>query len=292
MISPLPSPDQAATRPVTLTQQVCRILAEKALSVTDVELRAGGKISYSLIAAIAAGDCENLRFETLRALAKGLGVAHERLFGVAIGQELEEFQEADFVALADKYLALANEDQAELESLLALLDREIERLLVRQKYQADRNRPCAMAAPKRLSLAAPNGESFRDFVCRTLKEKRLTLEAVQQRSRRKISASYLSNMVHYRAHNLTIEKIKALALGLGVTALEIFTILEGPLAPVKQAFTGSLFATLYHKYQTLLPAGKKELHLMMRLVDQEIDRRQMQKIRHAEIATWRRRGKA
>lgn len=272
----------AAKETGSLTRYICRILTEKGLSATDVELRAGGKISYSLIAAIAAGECENLRFETLRALAKGLGVAQERLFAVAIGSEMQEFHEADFAVLHDKYQDLADEDKPELEGLLALLHREMERMLLRQNSSAGRNQQCAIAPQNSLSFALPKSESLREFVYRTLKEKRLTLHEVEQRSKQKISAAYVSNIINDRSRNLTIEKIKALGLGLGVNPQEIFTILEGNGATERRSFKRSIFATLYHKYNSLAREGKKDLRLMMRLVDREIDQRQMQKIRLAE----------
>ncbi len=276
-------PAWAASGKEGLSRYVRRLLAEKSLSLADVELRANGKISDSRIAGLIAGDCDNLRCETLRALAKGLGVAEERLFAVAIGAPVSEVQEYDFLVLYGKYKGLGEAEQREIDGLLMLLHREIERLL-RRHDSSDRRFVHSPAEngqdsiPQRL----PETSGLKAYLCRMLKEKGLTLKEIEQRSQQKISVSYLRNIVFDGMSNLTIEKIRALACGLEVSPEEIFATLEDHTLAERRDFKSSRFAALYYQYKALATESKKELRLLMKLVDGEIDRRQMQQLRRTD----------
>ena len=269
-----------------LSQYVRCLLMERNLSPADVELRAGGKISDSRIAGLAVGDSENLRCETLCALARGLGVAEERLFAVAIGTEISELQEYDFLVLYREYTDLSGADQQEIDRLLALLHREIERLSRRKnssviplaQHEKKDIPECQNHSPFSLSERV----SLKEYICRLLKENRLTLKDVEQRSEQKISVSYLRNIILDGMNNLTIEKIKALACGLRVSPQEIFAVLEDQAVTERRQFKSSLFAALYYKYKFLAQESKEELHLFIKLVACEIDRRQMQQLRRAD----------
>ena len=267
----------------SLCHYVRRLLAEKSLSLADVELRASGKISDSRIAGLAAGDCDNLRCETLRALAKGLGIAEERLFAVAIGMENPEVQEYDFLVLYRKYTDLSSADRQEVDGLLALLHREIERLRTRTTGSRQMIQSALESEANKQNGKPdimPQGAGLKSYLCRLLKENQITLKEIEQRSNQKISVSYLRNLIFDGMTNLTLEKIKALACGLQVSPLEIFAVLEDQSSE-RRAFKSSLFAALYHKYKTL-SADKNELLLLIKLVDGEIDRRQMQQLRRTE----------
>jgi transcriptional regulator with XRE-family HTH domain len=268
----------------SLCHYVRRLLAEKSLSLADVELRASGKISDSRIAGLAAGDCDNLRCETLRALARGLGIAEERLFAVAIGMENAEVQEYDFLVLYRKYNDLCSADKQETDGLLALLHREIERLRTRTAGSRQMIQSANEDGTYRQNGKPdimPQGAGLKSYLCRLLKENQITLKEIEQRSNQKISVSYLRNLIFDGMTNLTLEKIKALACGLQVSPQEIFAVLEDQ-STERRAFKSSLFAALYHKYKALPAADKNELLLLMKLVDGEIDRRQMQQLRRTE----------
>src|SRR5262249_59734994 len=96
----------------SFSQYVHHLSVEKGLSPRDIEQRLHGQASYSLIAGIIAGDFDNVRWETLCALAKGLGVAEERLFAVAMGAANEQFRESDFLTLHEKYLDIMGDHRA------------------------------------------------------------------------------------------------------------------------------------------------------------------------------------
>ena len=251
---------------------------DKGLLPADIERRAQGRTSYSRIAGLAAGDFDNVRWETLRALAKGLGVAEERLFAVAIGITSEDYRESDFINLNDKYLDLAGDDRAAADSLLQLLHREISRLQGRQNGSCQASFDAATKNGKELS---EKRESLRDYVARVLKEKRLKLQDVTERSQQQISKGYLCYLLHNRAANPTIAKIKALASGLGVEPQEIFVVLEAHALTAMRRFQGSVFAKLYDEYQQLTPENKRELRLLLKLIDHEIDKRQLQQLRQS-----------
>lgn len=65
-------------------------------------------------------------------------------------------------------------------------------------------------------------ESLADYVRRVRGEKRLSLKAVQRRSRNRISSGYISQIENGQVFNLTTEKLSALALGLGISEEELF----------------------------------------------------------------------
>jgi transcriptional regulator with XRE-family HTH domain len=117
-------------------------------------------------------------------------------------------------------------------------------------------------------------EDLADFVRRTLKETGLSTRAVQDRARRKglkITSGYVSRIVSRTVTNLTVNSLKALAAGLGVSEREVFaTVLREPPSP---EFYESDFATLYSKYKELSEADKKETRVLIKAIDREIEHR-------------------
>jgi len=62
------------------------------------------------------------------------------------------------------------------------------------------------------------------YVARILREKRLSRHDVQVMSGWKITDAYVSSIVRGRARNLSVDKLQALARGLGVDEDEIFKV--------------------------------------------------------------------
>lgn len=62
------------------------------------------------------------------------------------------------------------------------------------------------------------------YVARVLREKRRSLYDVQVMSGWKITGAYVSSIVRGRARNLSVDKLQALARGLGVDEDEIFRV--------------------------------------------------------------------
>ena len=118
---------------------VRRVLREKKLTLSDVERRAGSNISDSYVHGISTGRVKNLSLDKLKALARGLGVAESQLFaacGVSL-PDLEEFIGSDFACLFYKYRELSADERRRLSAFLAILDREIDRLLLKDRRQPE-----------------------------------------------------------------------------------------------------------------------------------------------------------
>ena len=65
------------------------------------------------------------------------------------------------------------------------------------------------------------------YVQRLLQQKKLTLREVERQADGQITNSYISKILNGTVTNLTVEKIAALARGLGVDGREIFEIAYG-----------------------------------------------------------------
>jgi transcriptional regulator with XRE-family HTH domain len=70
-------------------------------------------------------------------------------------------------------------------------------------------------------------KGFREYVRRVMDAKGLTQKDVQHLSGGKITDSYVASILTGRAKNLSVEKIKALAQGLGVEAEDLFRVACG-----------------------------------------------------------------
>ena len=115
-------------------------------------------------------------------------------------------------------------------------------------------------------------EDLADFVRRTLNEKRLTTRDVEQRAKRKgkrITHGYVSRIVSRTATNLTVDRLKALAVGMGVREKEVFDRVTGE--PIENDFDESDFALLHAKYKELSDEDKKEVRTLVRAIDREIE---------------------
>ena len=70
-----------------LARYVARVLKEKRLSLRDVQVMSGGKITDAYVGSIINGRARNLSVEKLQALARGLGVDEDEIFRVARGAD-------------------------------------------------------------------------------------------------------------------------------------------------------------------------------------------------------------
>lgn len=118
-------------------------------------------------------------------------------------------------------------------------------------------------------------ETLDQYVRRVLKEKRLTLSEVERRAGGSISDSYVAGITNGNVRNLTLDKLKALARGLGVTEDKIIAIASGLASMPEDGFHQSDFASLFKKYTYLSDQDKKEVQVLLQVLDNEIERRQM-----------------
>lgn len=100
----LPFPQMARKQAFSLAEFVRKTMAEKGLTMRDVEERSGGEITNSYVAKIKGRTTQNLTLEKLCALARGLGVNAHELFAVATGtEEPRGFSHSRFWELFESY---------------------------------------------------------------------------------------------------------------------------------------------------------------------------------------------
>jgi transcriptional regulator with XRE-family HTH domain len=73
-------------------------------------------------------------------------------------------------------------------------------------------------------------ETLAQYVTRIIKEKELTHQEVRQLARGKITDGYVRGIMTGKARNPSVDKLKALARGLGVPEDEVFRVARGLLA--------------------------------------------------------------
>jgi transcriptional regulator with XRE-family HTH domain len=73
----------------------------------------------------------------------------------------------------------------------------------------------------------PIRETLSRYVKRVMKQKGFTLRDVELRSGGKITDGYVSSIINGIATNPSVEKIKALAVGLGVDMNDVFHVASG-----------------------------------------------------------------
>lgn len=118
-------------------------------------------------------------------------------------------------------------------------------------------------------------ETLEQYVKRVLREKGLTLSDVERRAGGTISDSYVAGITNGNVRNLTLDKLKALARGLGVTEDKIIAVASGLASLAEDGFHQSDFASLFKKYKYLSEQDKKEVQVLLQVLDNEIERRQM-----------------
>ncbi|HLG17753.1 MAG TPA: helix-turn-helix transcriptional regulator [Blastocatellia bacterium] len=82
-------------------------------------------------------------------------------------------------------------------------------------------------------MTSSKGEDLRSYVRRVMRQKGLTLRDIEHRSGERITDGYVSGIIAGTAKNPSVEKLKALADGLGVDVVELFNAACG-------AFDGSV----------------------------------------------------
>ena len=73
----------------------------------------------------------------------------------------------------------------------------------------------------------PKVEPLGQYLKRIMSEKRLTMIDVQERSDRKITDAYIANIMKGIASNPSVDKLKALAVGLGEPEDDLFKVARG-----------------------------------------------------------------
>lgn len=83
-------------------------------------------------------------------------------------------------------------------------------------------------------MANTNKGPLKTYVRRIMKQKGLSLRDIEVKSEAKITDGYVADILRGTAANPSAEKIKALAVGLGVDAHALFDVVCGPFQPGTQ----------------------------------------------------------
>lgn len=115
-------------------------------------------------------------------------------------------------------------------------------------------------------------ESLADYVRRLRGEKRLSLADVAQLSGGQITRSHISRIENGELTNVGLDKLRALAKGLGVDEEEIFAVARGVRSVTEDDLADDEeIAALFYKYKNLTDEEKRELRRLIRALDREID---------------------
>jgi transcriptional regulator with XRE-family HTH domain len=114
-----------------LSEYVDRKMKEKNLSTYAVERMSGGEISQSQVSRIRNGGSKNPSAETLKALAKGLGVVEGELFAVIRGKNLSpvDFVHEKLTQIDVTYRNLSIAKKERADYLIELIEREMRYLM-------------------------------------------------------------------------------------------------------------------------------------------------------------------
>lgn len=110
--------------------------------LSAVERRAEGHHSDSYVGGISTGSIRNVTVGTLKALARGFGVAETQVFA-ACGVSLpdSEFSDTEFAKLFSKYRYLSMEHKRQVDAFLEMLIREIDLLLLLSDLREEQGPP-------------------------------------------------------------------------------------------------------------------------------------------------------
>lgn len=123
--------------------------------------------------------------------------------------------------------------------------------------------------------AMENGaEDFADYVRRLRSTKGLSLVEVEKRSGERISRGYVSQIEnrHVLSTRVTPDKLRALAMGLGVAEDEVFARARGKTPSDDPNFNKSRFAELALKFDRLPPDSRIDVEALINLLDHELER--------------------
>lgn len=116
----------------------------------------------------------------------------------------------------------------------------------------------------------PDKESLAEYVKRVRNAQDLSLNDVQNRSGGRISNAYVSKIENGYVTNVTPDKLKALAKGLGVSVDELFALARGEEFSQKPK---KRVAALFHKFNEIDEDDLVDMEPIFKMLEAEVDRR-------------------
>lgn len=133
-----------------------------------------------------------------------------------------------------------------------------------------------MVAAENITLrgvSRKHDEELADYLRQKLNEG-ATLRGIEEHSEGSITHSYLSKLLSGAASNPSRDKLKAIALGLGVPEDEVFAAAQGRMRSESEVFNSEIYLML-KGYDELLDTDKAELLPTVRMLSAEIRRRRL-----------------
>lgn len=115
-------------------------------------------------------------------------------------------------------------------------------------------------------------ESLPDFVRRLRREKDLSLADVSNRSGGRIGRTHIHRIENGEAKGVSVEKLRALAKGLGVTDEEIFAVARGKKPEDDPDFLKSRLGLLSLKFDKVPIDKRVNVEALIDLLDREVER--------------------
>lgn len=122
-------------------------------------------------------------------------------------------------------------------------------------------------------VSRKHDEELADYLRQKLNEG-ATLRGIEERSEGSITHSYLSKLLSGAASNPSRDKLKAIALGLGVPEDEVFAAAQGRTRSESEVFDSEIYLML-KGYDELSDKDKSELLPTVRMLSAEIRRRKL-----------------
>ena len=113
----------------SLAAYIARVMHTKKLTTLDVQNRSGNQINQSYVVKLKNGDLTNPSISKIKALAKGLGVPEFELIAIMQGNSLDKrvLLDKKIENLGLKFSGLSPDKKEQLQALIDLMDREIDR---------------------------------------------------------------------------------------------------------------------------------------------------------------------
>jgi transcriptional regulator with XRE-family HTH domain len=122
------------------------------------------------------------------------------------------------------------------------------------------------------SVKSKKSEKLADYVRRVRAEKGLSTTDVEKRSGFLISDSYVTRIENGYVKNVSLEKLHALARGLGVPPEQLIAIARGKSPDDDPDFIKSRFAELALKFDRVPEDKRVNVEALVQLLDRELDR--------------------
>ncbi|MEY4166739.1 MAG: hypothetical protein RIR52_563 [Acidobacteriota bacterium] len=132
-----------------------------------------------------------------------------------------------------------------------------------------------MNSPVEKSPADEHNPDLADYIKNVISEDNLSQRYLVERAERKghkITQSYISQIISGSASNITIEKLRALAAALDRPEEEVFNVALGRKTD-ERLNRDALFVSLLEKFSQLSDGDKKEMVILLKAIDREIEGR-------------------